>query len=153
MIYRVCNEETNNKEIVLERTASKTNLYVDNKKAISLGKNRFLHKENDGEEVEFTLKGNEILGMQLYFNDRSITILRKLNAFEIVLSVLPLALAVIGGLIGGICGGLGMVVIISFCRKFENVFTKLLLSIAVYLIVTGLWYVLATLLLPLLDSI
>jgi hypothetical protein len=37
--------------------------------------------------------------MQLYFNNRSITILRKLNAFEIVLSVLPLALAVIGGLI------------------------------------------------------
>ena len=91
--------------------------------------------------------------MQLYFNDRSITILRKLNAFEIVLSVLPLALAVIGGLIGGICAVAGMVVIISFCRKFENVFTKLLLSIAVYLIVTGLWYVLATLLLPLLDSI
>ena len=102
-------------------------------------------KENYGEEVEFTLKGNEILGMQLYFNNRSITILRKLNAFEIVLSVLPLALAVIGGLIGGICAVAGMEVIISFCRKFENVFTKLLFSIAVYLIFTGRWYFFAIL--------
>lgn len=102
-------------------------------------------KENYGEEVEFTLKGNEILGMQLYFNNRSITILRKLNAFEIVLSVLPLALAVIGGLIGGICAVAGMEVIISFCRKFENVFTKLLFSIAVCLFFTGLWYFFAIL--------
>lgn len=145
MIYIVCNEKTNYNEIILERSFFKSNLYINYEKAISLEKNRFLYKENDGEEVEFTLKGNKILGMQLYFNDRSITILRKLNAFEIVLSVLPLALAVIGGLIGGICAVVGMEVIISFCRKFENVFTKLLFSIAVYLIFTGLWYFFAIL--------
>ena len=158
MIYIVCNEKTNYNEIILERSFFKSNLYINYEKAISLEKNRFLYKENDGEEVEFTLKGNKILGMQLYFNDCSVTILKKINAFEIVLSALPLALAVIGGFNGGIYGELqtalingiicavaGMEVMISFCRKFENVFTKLLFSIAVCLFVTGLWYFFAIL--------
>lgn len=146
MKYSVCCEETNNKMIIIERSVwtGKSNLYVNNTKLTSIGKNVFLHRENDDTEVEYILKGNEFSGIVLYINNQPITVLRKLNALELILTLIPIVLLGIGGAIGGALAGLGMVVIALSVRKFDKVITKILFSIVIYLIISITWYILAS---------
>lgn len=81
MKYKVCCEEINNKEVIIERGVwtGKTSLYINNKKLKGISKNKFAYKEDEDKEVEFIIKGNEFSGIELYVNNRPITILRRLN--------------------------------------------------------------------------
>lgn len=152
MKFSVRNKETNFNGIVIDKSvwSGKSIIYINGQLAKNIGRNTFTYNDSEGNHMDMTLKGNELTGLKLIINDRVVTIIRKLNILEMVLSLIPLALVVIGGAIGGACGGAGVVIIASTCRKFKNIFIKILFSLGVYVIIAATWFLLRELIIFLL---
>ncbi|HHX80094.1 MAG TPA: hypothetical protein GX692_03410 [Acholeplasmataceae bacterium] len=156
MKFVVCNKETCNNEIMVEKSVwtGRTSLYINGKPMNKIGKNLFSYNDSEGKEKKVAFKGSEILGIELYMDGRTITILRKLNTFEIVLVFIPLILiiggasgGVIGGVIAGVCAAIGMTITASFCRKIDNIILKLLFILGIYGIITLVYFLIAGLIL------
>lgn len=152
MKFSVCSEETNNKMVLLERSiwTGKSNLYIDNVKLKNVKRNKFVYRDSGNNQIEVTLKGNEITGFEFTMNNKTIALLRKLNVFEMFLTFIPIALVVVGGAIGGLCAALGMIIIAINCRNFKNNILKLVFAIGIYGAITAVWIVLHDIFLSLL---
>lgn len=79
MKFVVCNKETCNNEIMVEKSVwtGRTSLYINGKPMNKIGKNLFSYNDSEGKEKKVAFKGSEILGIELYMDGRTITILRK----------------------------------------------------------------------------
>lgn len=147
MKFYLNNEQTDNMDILLERSiwTGKTTLKVNGRELQRIKRNIFSYKDKDGNEMDARVKGNEIIGFELFLGDRQITILRKLNIFELILVFIPIALIILGGgAIGGACAALGMIAIATFCRNIKNIFGKIAFALLVYVGVFLTWYFLAS---------
>lgn len=139
-------DETNNRKIELVRSiwTGSTSIFVDGKQARKINKTQFILEEPGQESLYIYLYGNEFKGMELVIDGKTITVLRKLKVYEYILSVLPLYMVVIGGAIGGALAGAAVVILLSFMRFMDNIFIKLIVSIAVSGLVYYLWYLIAS---------
>jgi hypothetical protein len=138
MKFFICNQETGNNKILLEKSAwtGKSSLYINGKAMKKMVRNSFSFYDSEGKEKKVQLKGNEIFGIEMLMDGRSITILRKLNVFEIILSLIPVVLIFFGGAIGGACAAVGIMIIATFCRKMDNIIVKIIFSLGIYGLIT-----------------
>lgn len=131
------NKDTKFREITIVKNAwtGRSSILVNGNLATNIGKDQFIYKDNQGAYFEMTLKGNEITGIDLTINNKTINVLRKLTVLEMILSIIPLFL-LLGGVIGGICGAIGAVIVFTVCRNVNNLLIKISISLGVYVFIT-----------------
>ena len=138
------NEITGDKQVVFKRSfwTGKNEITFDGVRLRKSGKNQF--QKGNGEEAEFIIvQGNEIKGIDLIFGEGTVTVLRKLNALEWILAMIPLVMVIIGGAVGGALGGLGTATLLLILRKVNNVFLKILFALLISALVFILWFIIA----------
>ena len=82
-------------------------------------------------EDEYCLvKGNYFTGVELTIGVQRVTVVRKLTVFETILCFLPLLMVILGGAVGGICGGMACAFNAAFIRKNDKVILQILCSLA-----------------------
>lgn len=143
MKYTVSNELTNNKELEFERSVwtGRTALKLNGRPFTKIGKNLFNISIDEEKSLDVFVKGNEITGLELQMKGKTVTLLRKLNIFEIILTFIPIYLVFIGGAIGGACCGLAIATNALLVRKVNNIFVKILLTLGIAALATVIWYV------------
>lgn len=78
----------------------------------------------------------------MLYNNQEIEITRKLEIYEVIISLLPIWLT-IGGAIGGGLAGLGMVSIIYVNRTINKIYLKILSSIIITSILSMIYFIIA----------
>jgi hypothetical protein len=71
---------------------------------------------------------------------------KGLQWWEVFLSVLPLGLVVVGGLIGAVIGLLGMLANLNVARRVQSVGVRALVMVSVVLVCLVVWIIVAGLL-------
>ena len=118
-------------------------LSINSKPMEKIKRNVFAFYDDKGKRTEVVVKGNELIGIQLIMTFEEITVLRKLNALEMILSIIPLFLIFVGGAVGGLFGALGAFTNAMLCRNIKNVFLKIVFALCITIIVTAIWLVIA----------
>ena len=76
------------------------------------------------------VKGNYFTGVELTIGVQRVTVVRKLTVFETILCFLPLLMVILGGAVGGVCGGMACAFNAAFIRKNDKVILQILCSLA-----------------------
>jgi hypothetical protein len=129
----------------------RTMISIDGKPMEKIKRNVFVFTDSEGKRTEVVIKGNELTGIQMSMPYETITVLRKLNALEIILTVIPFFLVFIGGAIGGVLGALAAFTNAMLCRSIKNVLIKIVFALFVTAIATVLWLTIGSFLLELFN--
>lgn len=107
----------------------------------------FTLADNAGAPVTFRLKGNILDPIPaVVVGDQTIRLARPFAWYEYVWVVLPIALVVVGGLLGGVCGGVAMLVNARILRSAQPAWARYGLGVLIILAAVIVWLVLTTLL-------
>ena len=119
----------------------KKNIYINGQELQKIDKKTYKY-----EDKRCTVKGSYITGVELLIGVQSVTLVRKLTVFEIIMCFLPFLLVVTGGAIGGLCGGAAWAFNAVFIRKSDKIIVKILYSVLstvvafiCYLIISGIF--------------
>lgn len=146
------NEQTNNKDLEYEEgfwTGKKTIKY----NRITLNKiKRNVYEYSEGETKElFQIKGNQILGITIEMFGNSVELLRKLENYEMFLSILILVPCLLFGAVGGAIGGILTFTNLTLIRNLEKTSLKIIISLQFFLLGILLSYIIACLILKMIT--
>lgn len=82
-------------------------------------------------------------GLTILTDEETYVIYEKLNALEIILSIIPLILVFLGGMIGAICGVLASFAIVTVIRSTKNIWISILTSLVASAAAFGVYLILA----------
>jgi hypothetical protein len=120
-------------------------IVADGKPAPRKGR-AFTLADNQGAPVTFQLRGNLLDPIPaVEVGGQTIRLARPFAWYEYVLVLLPMALVVVGGLLGGLCGGVAVLVNARVLRGAQPAFVRYGLSLLVIVAAIVAWLVLATL--------
>jgi len=97
----------------------------------------------------FVVKGNQLFGSKIIMFGNEIEIVRKLNWYEILLSILVFIPLIFFGAIGGAFGGALGITNLIIIKQVEKWYFKVIISIQFILIALLLSYILACMILKL----
>lgn len=124
------NHQTKNKDLYFEEgvwTGKRTIIY-DGVTLTKIKRNIYEYKNGDVKE-QFSIKGNQLIGVTIKMFENTIEISRKLTWYEMVMSLLVFIPCILFGAIGGAFGGaLGFTNLIII-RNVDKWWLKLVISI------------------------
>lgn len=124
----------------------KKKIVINGQELQKTGKNTYKYEYN-----YYTVKGNFLSGVEMTCGAQSITLIRKLTVLEIILCFFPIVLVVIGGAIGGFCGGAAAAVNAMFMRNTDKTVMKIVYSIVSTVVAFVCYLVLSTIFLALIS--
>ncbi len=132
--------------VVVEQNlwSGKPRLFVGGVEVPSTGRRSFSVRTREGSSVDITVKSTLVRPFPtIQIGDRNFETGPALPVWLVILMLLPLALLVIGGALGGAIGALGVVVNTIIARSAWGVVAKSLTMFGVFAVALGLWFSLA----------
>ena len=130
MKITINNELTKNKELYFEEgfwTGKRTVKYD----GVTLPKQRKnLYLYDNGQTTEyFEIIGNQLIGISIKLFGKNVEILRKLEWYEIVMSLLVFLPCILFGAIGGVFGGALGFTNLVIIRQVDKLYLKIIFSV------------------------
>ena len=80
-------------------------------------------------DSHYTVKGSFLTGVEMTNGVQFITLVRKLTVLETILCFLPFLLVLMGGAIGGLCGGAAAAINATYMRNTEKTIMKIIYAV------------------------
>src|SRR5690606_13597730 len=143
MKFILKNEKTKQQTMIIERNVwtGKTSIIVDDIPAIKVAKLTYEYIDIDEKRIQVKIQGNDISGLEVVIDGEIIQLNKKLSKAELFFVFIPtvstlIFMLIFGGnaIIGGLAGCIGFLfsfLTSTLIREVNNVFLKLMLSIAI----------------------
>lgn len=143
----------------------KRQLVVDGKRAVKLGKKKFMTEDENGNRTEYDIVGSYLSGITVRSGTGEETVLAKNKWYDWIMAVLPLIGIPFGVVFCGAIGG-GLSALFCLLAAFLNIgvsrtklpligkiFIQLIIAAIANCIWFGAWYIIAVLLLSAIGAI
>jgi hypothetical protein len=125
--------ESNELELEVQRSVwtGRTKVFANGKELMRQKQGGHYEIElNDGTVRVMKVKGSSFDGIpKIFIDDKQIQVARKLSTLEYIAAVIPMALVIVGGAIGGLFGALATVLNFRIIRSNLSTLAKVLIII------------------------